>query len=228
MKSGEFRTIGIEAALYSEGKQVKQVLPVAMRKAPRLDVLSGFIQINQDGIFFVGVLFNTLLGPLFLNWTWNERVHENREVGDGGSRMLAVEPAPSTVESFAFGLALMYGAKVEDDLDGRLGVFFPTPIEKPLIILDIGRLGKAVERIKSGDEGRCIGCCHIFGQLAVGGVVKGSDESGAFWWVSRFLLIFRSGSWNCFGRWEDAIEIVWIVQLGQRRNGHVSGGHAGR
>src|SRR5258706_2069562 len=150
MESGEFRTTGIEATLYGEDKQVKQVLPVAMRKAPRLNILSGFIQINQDSIFFLGVLFNTLLRLLFFNWTWDERVHENREVGDGGSRVLAVKPAPSTVESFTFGLPFMYGAKVEDDLDGRLGVFFPTPVEEPIIILDIGSLGKAVERIKSG------------------------------------------------------------------------------
>src|SRR5882757_1743667 len=50
MESGEFRTTGIEAALYGEDKQVKQVLPVAMRKSPRLNILSGFIQINQDSI----------------------------------------------------------------------------------------------------------------------------------------------------------------------------------
>ena len=159
---------------------------------------------------------------------WDERVHKNREIGDGGSRMLVVEPAPSMVESFAFGLAFMYGAKVEDDLDGRIGVFCPTPVQQePLITLNIGGLGKAVERIKSGDEGRCIGCCHVLGQLAVGGVVKGGDESRAFWWVSQFLLTFRRGSWNCFGRWEDAIEIVWIVQLSQRRHGHISGRLAG-
>ena len=153
---------------------------------------------------------------------------ENREVGDGGSRMLAVEPAPSTVETFAFGLPFMYGAKVEDDLDGRLWVFFPTPLEEPLIILDIGGLGKAVERVKSGEEGRLIGCCHVLGELAVRGVVKRSHESGALWRVSRFLLLFRSGSWSYLGRWEDAIEIVRIAQLVQRRDGYVSGRQARR
>src|SRR5258706_5035997 len=57
MESGEFRTTGIEATLYGEDKQVNQVLPVAMRKDPRLNILNGFIQINQDSIFFLGVLF---------------------------------------------------------------------------------------------------------------------------------------------------------------------------
>jgi hypothetical protein len=156
-----------------------------MRKTPGFHTFSRFIQIDQGSIPFI----SALLGLLLFGWTWDEGLHEHREVGDGSSRMLAVEPAPSMVETLAFGLPFMYGAKIKDNLDGGLRVFFLAPLQE-----SHNRrhrwLGETIERVEGGKESRCIGSRRVLGELAVRSVVECGHECRPLWRFARFPLLF--------------------------------------